>query len=205
MDSRYIEVEKLSPSVRIGIVVIFFIVAIMALGFLIAMYSSIPLNNRYMSPSYAPLARSSAPSSLKSCRAFSTPQEILRLSTRSDPKINTGISLNSQLLVDLIVRDSPEKPELVYRSQKRLTPLNDMFISNGPNSWKLSASHMTTLGIDDTVYIKNVDSGNITYTIANVVDYPNLRRFALENNAIAFRPRFMFQLETNMWLPITTC
>lgn len=205
MDPRYIEFEKLSPTVRIGIVVIFFIVAIMALGFLIAMYSSIPLSNSYMSPSYAPLAKSSATSAVKSCRAFSAPQDILRLSTRNDPKINTGISLSGQLLVDLIVRDSPEKPELVYRSQKRLTPLNDMFVSDGPDSWKLSATHMTTLGMDDTVYIPNVDSTNITYTIANVVDYPNLRRFALENNAIAFRPRFMFQLETNMWLPITTC
>jgi hypothetical protein len=205
MDPRYIEIEKLSPAVRMGIIVIFFIFAIMALGFLIAMYSSIPLNNRYMSASYAPLAKSSATSSVKSCRAFSAPQDILRLSTRNDPKINTGISLNGQLLVELIVRDSPVKPELVYRSQKRLTPLNDMFVSDGPDSWKLSATHMTTLGIDDTVYIPNVDSTNITYTIANVIDYPNLRRFALENNAIAFRPRFMFQLETNTWLPITTC
>lgn len=208
MSDRYIEVEDLSPMTRNVIIVVFFIVAIMALSFLIAMYSNIPPSGDDLSGQYGSLKHASAmppATRRKACRAFTAPQEILRLSTRSDPKLSTGLSLNGQLLVDVVVRDTPTMPVIEYRSQKRITPLDDMMESRGPNEWRLKASYLTTLGVDDTITMLNVDPANVTYTVANVVDYPNLRRFAMENNAIAHRPGYMFQLETNTWLPIPAC
>ncbi len=208
MSDRYIEVEQLSSTTRNVIIVVFFVVAIMALSFLIAMYSNIPPSGDRLNSQYSSLKHASAmppATRRKACRAFTAPQEILRLSTRSDPKVNTGLSLNGQIMVDMVVSETPGMPVMVHKSQTRITPLNDMFESRGPNEWRLKASYITTLGVDDTVSVENVDPANITYTIANVVDYPNLRRFAMENNAIAFRPGYMFQLEGNAWLPITAC